>query len=226
MDVVHERLRLYGLDSAAIEHIEPDAAEPLSFFRLRSPVAGVVQRRDVSPGQTVGPTETPIQVASLDRLWVMIDAFEQDVPLLRTGQPVRLSARSLPGRTFDAVIDWISYELDPETRTVHVRAVVDNPGGMLRAGMFGTAAIQVGSDAGLATIPVDAVQTLEGRPVVFVPGDEPGEFRAVPVVLGSEAGGSVAILSGPAPGDRAVVRGAFELMSAATAGGRSAEHEH
>lgn len=226
VDVVHERLRLYGLVGEEIENIEVDAAEPLSFFRLRSPVAGVVQHRDVSPGQTVGPTETPFHVASLDRLWVMINAFEQDVPRLRTGQPVTLSVRSLPGRTFEAVIDWISYELDPETRTVHVRAVVDNPDGALRAGMFGTAAVRVEADERLATIPVDAVQTLDGGPVVFVPGDEPGEFRAVPVTLGAEGAGIVEIASGLSPGDAAVVRGAFELMSAATAGGRSAEHEH
>lgn len=226
VDVIHERLRLYGLTPEVIEAIEPDAAEPLSFFRLTSPVAGVVQRRDLSPGQTVGPTDTPIHVARLDRLWVMIDAFEQDVPRLKTGQPVTLTVRSLPGRTFEAVTDWISFELDPETRTVRVRAVAGNPGGVLRAGMFGTAAIQIENGTGYATIPVDAVQTIDGRSVVFVPGDEPGEFRAVEVTTGAEGAGMVELTAGLAPGDSAVVRGAFELMSAATAGGRSAEHGH
>lgn len=225
IDVVHERLRLYGLTDEAIENIEPDAAEPLSFFRLTSPIEGVIQRRDVSPGQTVGPTETPIHVARLDRLWVMIDAFEQDVPRLAVGQPVSLSLRSLPGRTFDAVIDWISFELEPETRTVRVRAVVRNPKGSLRAGMFGTAAIHVRGEASVASIPADAVQSVEGEDVVFVPGSAAGEFRAVPVTLGAEAGGNVEITDGLAPGDSAVVSGAFELMSAATAPGRSAEHE-
>jgi cobalt-zinc-cadmium efflux system membrane fusion protein len=226
VDVIHERLRLYGLTQEQVEAIEPDATEPLSFFRLTSPVAGVVQRRDISPGQTVGPSDTPIHVARLDRLWVMIDAFEQDVPRLETGQRVTLSLRSIPDTTFEAVTDWISFELDPETRTIKARAVVQNAGGMLRAGMFGTVLIHVDGGAGYATIPVDAVQTIDGGKVVFVPGDEPGEFRAVPARIGAEGAGMVELTAGLAPGDSAVVSGAFELMSAATAGGRSAEHGH
>lgn len=226
VDVIHERLRLYGLSDAAIEAIEPEAAEPLSFFRLTSPVAGVVQQRDISPGQTVGPTDTPIHVARLDRLWLMIDAFEQDVPRLAEGQPVTFTVRSLPGRTFRATTDWISYVLDPETRTLRVRAVAENPDGALRAGMFGTAAIEVGGGDGHAMLPVDAVQTLGDERVVFVPGEEAGEFRSVPVRLGPEGGGMVEVVAGLSPGDAAVVHGAFELMSAATASGRSAEHGH
>lgn len=226
VDVIHERLRLYGLSQDAIEAIVPDAEEPLSFFRLASPVSGVVQRRDLTPGQTVGPSDTPFQVARFDRLWVMINAFERDVPRLRTGQRVTLSVRSLPDATFEAVTDWISYELDPETRTVHVRAVAQNPDGALRAGMFGTAAVHVEGDAAYATVPVDALQTLDGERVVFVPADEPGAFRAVRVETGAEAAGQVELTAGLVPGDSAVVRGAFALMSAATAGGRSAEHGH
>jgi cobalt-zinc-cadmium efflux system membrane fusion protein len=226
VDVIHERLRLYGLSAEAIEAIEPDADNPLSFFRLTSPVAGVVQRRDVSPGQTVGPSDTPIHVARLDRLWVMISAFEQDVPRLRTGQRVSLSVRSIPNRRFDAVTDWISYELDPETRSVRVRAIAQNPDGLLRAGMFGTAAIDTEGSAGYPTIPVDAVQTMDGRQVVFVPGTETGEFVPVAVRTGAEGGGMVELLAGLAPGDSAVVQGGFELMSAATASSRSAEHGH
>lgn len=226
VDVVHERLRLYGLSEERIEAIVPDADEPLSFFRLTSPVTGVIQRRDLTPGQTIGPTDTPFQVARLDHLWVMIDAFEQDVPRLRTGQRVTLAVRSIPDTTFEAVTDWISYELDPDTRTVRVRALAQNADGALRAGMFATAAVHVEGEATHAMIPVDAIQTLDGQRIVFIPTEAPGTFRAVPVETGAEAAGHVEVTAGLLPGDSAVVRGAFELMSAATAGGRSAEHGH
>lgn len=227
VDVVHERLRLYGLAAQTVEAAHTDSEEPLSFFRLRSPVSGVVQQRALSPGQTVGPGDTPVHVARIDSLWVMIDAYEQDIRYLATGQEVSLTVRSMPDRAFEAETDWVSAELDPETRTIAVRAVAANPEGLLRPGMFGTAVIRTGETmVEWALLPVDAVQTLEGRPVVFTVGDEAGEFRPVAVRLGAERADRVEVISGVVPGDSVVVAGAFELMSAATSGGRSAEHGH
>lgn len=225
-EAAREALRLYGLSGAEIGAIDAGGDAPLSHFRLTSPIDGVVQARDLSPGQSIGPDETPIHVANLDRLWVMIDAYEHDVPLLVEGQAVTLRVRSLPDRTFEGETDWVSYELDPETRTVRVRAVVGNPDGSLRPGMFGTASIRPASEPTYAMVPVDAVQQLEGRDVVFVPGDEAGAFKPAPVELGEEADGRVEIVAGLQPGDEAAVEGAFQLKSALTASGRSAAHSH
>ncbi|MFQ5549617.1 MAG: efflux RND transporter periplasmic adaptor subunit [Gemmatimonadales bacterium] len=226
VDVIHETLRLYGLSIDEIEAIEPDAQEPLSFFRLTSPVAGIVQRRDLSPGMTVGPEDVPIHIVRPDHLWVLIDAYESDLPLLETGQRVSLALRSVPNQLFEAVTDWISYALEPETRTIRVRAILDNSSGLLRAGMFGTASIHTANTSTHAVLPVDAVQTLDGQQVVFIPTPESGGFQAVAVRVGNEGGGFLEIIDGLAPGDYAVVAGAFELMSAATAGSRSADHGH
>lgn len=227
LDAARETLRLYGLTLDDIAAVDAGGEEPLSHFALRSPTAGRIQRRELSPGQSVGPRDTPIHVADVRRLWAMIEAYDRDVPLLEIGRSVELTVRNIPGQTFEGEVDWISYELDPETRTLSVRAVVENRDGRLRAGMYGTARMNLSSDVRSALLPVDAVQTLGEHTVVFVPGHEDGAFRPVEVQLGAESQeGWVEILSGIEPGDRVVVEGAFDLKSAATASGRSAAHSH
>jgi len=225
-DAAVEELRLYGLSQKQVRGIEAGSDRPLSRYRLTSPLAGVVQKRELTPGQTVGPEETPIHVVDTSKVWVMLEGYERYLPVLQTGQSVRFRSRALNDRTFTGKIDWISRELDPQTRTVRVRAVVENTGDLLRAGMFGKATVTTSADGKVAMVPVDAVQTIEDRPMVFVPGDKDGHFRAVPVTLGQEAESRVEVLQGLQPGNRLVVRGAFDLKSALTASGRSAAHSH
>lgn len=226
LDAASEALRLYGLSHNDIQNIKAGSETPLSYFYLSSPLSGTIQERNLSPGQTISPSQTPVHVADLSKVWVMIDGYEQDIRYLDTGQAVELSVRSIPGITFEGTTDWISYELEKETRTMPVRALFDNPDGKLRAGMFGTARIYTNSKETAALIPVDAVQQIEGTDRVFVPGDEAGSFRSVAVTLGNERDGFVEVLSGLTPGQTAVVSGAFDLKSALTAATRSADHGH
>jgi len=221
-----EALRLYGLSEENIQDIETGSDQPLSRFYVTSPIDGVIQERNLSPGQTVSSSETPIHVANLSQMWVMIDAYEQDIRYIEPGQTVTISVRSIPNETFKGTIDWISYALEEGSRTMPVRAIVDNPNRKLRAGMFGTARIQTGQERDIAMIPVDAVQTIEGKSRVFVPGEENGSLRPVSVRLGAENEGLVEVLSGLQPGDQAVTAGAFDLKSALTAQTRSASHGH
>ncbi len=221
-----EALRLYGLSKTDIQNIEAGSDQPLSRFYLTSPLDGVIQERDISPGQTISPSETPIHVANLSKMWVMIDAYEQDIRYLNKGQSVSLSVRSIPGQTFEGTTDWVSYSLEKQSRTMPVRAIVENPNRKLRAGMFGTARISTGKERSVAMIPIDAVQTVNGEKVVFVPGEELRSYKPVDVMLGGENDGYVEIASGLQPGDEAVVAGAFDLKSALTAKSRSASHGH
>lgn len=225
-DAARAELRLYGLDQKDIAGIAVGGEQPLSRYYLSAPIAGTIQRRDLVTGQTVSAQETPIHIVNSRRMWVMIDAFEQDLARLRPGQPVKLTVRALPGQSFTGKTDWVSHELDEQSRTVRVRAVVANDNGALRAGMFGTARIQTDAEQRFALVPVDAVQTVGEDKLVFVPAEEAGAFRAVVVQTGAEGDGQIEIRQGIEPGDKVVVAGAFDLMSALTASGRSASHGH
>ena len=221
-----EELRLYGLSVADIKPAG-EREIPLSHFRVTSPVTGTLQKRDVQIGQTVSAQETPFHVANSSRMWVMIDAYERDIANVEEGQQVRLTMSSLPGEGAQGQIDFISQTLEEETRTLRMRAVVPNPDGVLRDGMYGRAHISTDQMVERALISTDAVQTIDGSSMVFVPGEEEGHFQAVEVRLGDESqSGMVELLSGLQPGDAAVTKGAFDLKATLTSQSRSAAHSH
>lgn len=196
-------------------------------FSIVAPFAGVVVARDVSLGEMATPTDTLFTVADLSEVWIGLDIFERDLARVRLGQSVAVTTTAYPGRTFPGRIVYIGDVLDPATRTVRARVEIPNASGALKPGMFATASIQVGGGGpAVAVVPRDALQELEGRQVVFVPGDEPGEFRAVPVEVGETIEGDrVIIVSGLAPGSRVVTAGAFALRSELSKG-EVGEHGH
>ncbi len=221
-----EALRLHGLSTADVAPAG-EREMPLSHFRVTSPVSGTLQKRDVEVGQTVSAQETPFHVAGSSQMWVMIDAYERDIAAVEQGQSVRLTVSSLPGESVQGRIDFISQTLEEESRTLRMRAVVPNPDGALRDGMYGRAHISTDATVERALISTDAVQTIDGASMVFVPGRKAGHFRAVEVRLGEESqDGEVELLSGLQPGDAAVTNGAFNLKATLTAQSRSASHSH
>ncbi len=211
-----ERLRVLGA-----EHGEG------SQFTVTAPFAGVVVQRDASRGEMATPSDQLFTVADLSRLWIELDIFERDLSRVARGQPVTVTTTAYPGRTCPGRIVYVGQVLDTATRTVEARVEVPNDDGMLKPGMFATARIQVGGGgAPVAVVPQAAVQELEGQQVVFVPGDQPGEFRAQPVEVGEQAdSGRVVVRSGLKGGDRVVISGAFSLRSE-LAKGELGEHGH
>lgn len=196
-------------------------------FDVTAPFAGVVVERNVSLGQMATASDTLFTVADLSRVWIELDVFERDLSRVRVGQMVSVSTDAFPNRTFPGRIVYVGDVVDAVKRTVRARVEISNQGGALRPGMFARASIRVGGGAVVAAaVPQAAIQEVEGKSVVFIPGSKPGEFRAVPVQVGeSMVGGKVVILSGLTPGARVVVEGAFTLRSE-LAKGEIAEHGH
>jgi cobalt-zinc-cadmium efflux system membrane fusion protein len=196
-------------------------------FTLVAPFAGVVVARDASLGEMATPADTLFTVADLSEVWIELDIFERDLARVKRGQSVAVLVSAYPSRSFPGRIVYVGDVLDPAKRTVRARVEIPNRDGALKPGMFATANIQVGGGGPpMAVVPQDAVQTVEGKLVVFVPGDAPGEFRAVPVAVGPTTDGNrIIILSGIAPGSRVVTAGAFALRSE-LGKGEIGEHGH
>lgn len=198
-------------------------------YALTAPFAGVVVAREASLGEMASPADQLFTVADLARVWIEFDVYERDLSRVAPGQTVDVTTAAYPGRTFPAQIVYVGDIVDPEKQTVRARVEIPNAGGVLKPGMFATALIRVGGGGTpVIAVPKEAVQEVEGRQVVFVPGDAPGEFRAQPVRVGEATdNGRVLILSGLPAGARVVTTGAFDLRSELAAGEISdAGHGH
>lgn len=107
-------------------------------FELKSAVSGTVVDRTVTPGQWVGndPSQILLTVADLDRLQIIVDVYEHDLPLIHTGDPAMATVEAYPGEVFPAVIAKIGDVVDRDTKTVKVRAMVKDEGRKLKQGMY------------------------------------------------------------------------------------------
>ncbi len=181
---------------------------------VRAPISGVVQERSVTQGETVAADAALLILVNTASVALEATLYERDVTLVHLGAPVRLTVDALPGRAFSGRISFLGARLDPETRTLTARALIPNRG-ELRPGMFARGQIEVGSGAMVLAVPKDAVQSMDGKPVVFVRGAKPDTFLAREITKGATAGGKTQIKSGLKPGEMVVSQGAFIVKSQA-----------
>lgn len=206
-------------------------------YPLKSHIDGTITEQHASVGETKGPQDELFVVADLSQVWVIGYIPEKDAHAVSPGMNATVTLDAYPDKSWQGTVDWIASTLDAKSRLLPIRVELENPEGKLKPGMFGAIHLSAAdSDAdtntdtdtarGVALVPVDAVQQLKGKNIVFVPGDHPGEFRAQPVELGDESGGRVEVVSGLSPTAKIVTHGAFDIKAALTAGGRSAAHSH
>ncbi len=139
-DLAREKLRLWGLSDERISSIEK-SGKASDNLDIDAPIGGVVIQKHINEGDYVNTGTKMFQIADLDRVWVMLDAYESDLPWVRFGQHVKFTVAGLPGKTFEGQVAFIDPQLDPQTRTVKVRVNAENERGMLKPGMFVTAEV-------------------------------------------------------------------------------------
>jgi cobalt-zinc-cadmium efflux system membrane fusion protein len=209
-----QRLRALGLRAEDIKVLERTGGWP-GRVPLVSPIDGVVITREVSLGQSVQSASDAFRVANLSWLWVVLDLFEKDLSYVHKDQKVVLRTEAYPGRTFPARVAYVGQVIDEKTRTAPVRVEFQNPDGLFRPGQFVTATL-VGdpslSKLEVLAVPRKAIQTVEGKPIVFV-AESDGSFGKRNVELGISGGGQVEVRSGLSVGERVAADGGFLLKS-------------
>lgn len=174
-----------------------------------SSIAGTVVERKVTQGQVVAPADALFTVADLGQLWAVADVPEQEATLVQPGQDVALEIPALGGERLHSKLIYVGDTVDPETRTVMVRTVLQNPERRLKPAMLATMLI-AGKARPRLVIPAAAVVRQDNGDYVFQQL-KPGQFRLIPVTLGPETAGHRVVLSGLKAGTPIVVDGAFHL---------------
>jgi cobalt-zinc-cadmium efflux system membrane fusion protein len=198
-----------------------ESNESLHPYELRSRTGGRVIAKDVSPGENASPERELFAIADLSTVWVDLDVYRRDFGRLRVGQPVRVDAGdgSPPGETQLAYLSPIG---TVNTQTLLARAVLPNPDGSWRPGLFVTSEVEVGvADVPVAVV-ARAIQKLGEVDVVFV--SDGTAFEAQPVELGRRDDTHVEIASGLSAGQRYAGAGSFVVK--AEIGKSGAGHDH
>jgi cobalt-zinc-cadmium efflux system membrane fusion protein len=182
---------------------------------LAATVRGVVVERNLSAGQEVRPdqggpgNQALFVVSDPSVLWVQIDARESDVTSLKPGTQITLTLPDLLGQTFEARIAATGDFIDSNTRSIKVRAVINNTQRLLKAEMLGTARIERKLVAGVL-VPASAVQLRGTQHWAYVQ-TEPGVFEPRHVKLGYEGLQDVLIVDGVNAGEQVVIENSLLL---------------
>ncbi len=206
------KLRLWELSEAEIQRIE-ESGTVQERVNLTAPVSGVVLDRKVSREAYVQEGTVLFEVADLSTVWVIFEAYADDLAWLHRGQSVAFTMRSNPGHQQEATIAYIDPVVNPNTRTARVRAEVSNPSRRLKPNMLVHGTTSGRGDAPKPLVPASAVLWTGPRSILYVrvPDANTPRFEAREVTLGHQAGDHYVIEAGVKAGEAVVTHGAFRI---------------
>jgi membrane fusion protein, heavy metal efflux system len=210
-DAALQELVSLQVPAATIKEIQAGGKVARVEGMIRAPVAGTVVERLVTPGQLLEAGATPcFTVADLSRVWVMAQVFGADLAAVSVGDAAEVN--SIGSKSFSGRVDNIAALVDPDTRAVAVRVVVDNPGDLLKKQMYVRVRLEARQESRGLLVPVSAIlRDDENLPFVYqLQADDSLARRHV--TLGSRTGDAYAIAEGLSAADKIVVDGALFLQ--------------
>ena len=205
------KLELWGISGKQISTPETSGIPHVTLYAYAS---GTVVDRKVTQGQYVNAGDTLFTVADLSQVWIKADVYEEQLPQIRAGQQVDITADSLPNRTLHGHVDFIEPSASPQTRTVPIHVHVANPGMRLLPGMFVNATFVSRAAQPSIVVPRSAVLDTGTRKIVYLARPN-GLFEAREVQVGAPTEDLFPVSGGLALGDKVVLNGNFLIDSQA-----------
>jgi membrane fusion protein, heavy metal efflux system len=199
----------------ALRRLQILGLKPGSFGQtvaVKAAISGKVLDMNVVPGEFRNDPNSPLMtIADLSSLWVSADVPESAIRLIQQGEKVEITLLAFPGETFVGRVTRIADTVDPQTRTVKVRAELANSGGRFLPEMFARIRHTEGTRQ-VPVVPAAAVIQGDGSSIVFVE-KEKGVFEQRPVETGKRQGALLPVTSGLKVGEKVVVDGVMLLKA-------------
>jgi cobalt-zinc-cadmium efflux system membrane fusion protein len=206
-----ERMGLFGVSPAAVASVLGHK-RIMPFLAITAPRAGLVISRSVNPGEMADTSKELFTVADLSTVWLVGSVYEKDIPKVHLGQEATVTLDSVPGEEFGGKVNFVSEVLNPQTRTLDVRAEIPNPGLRLKPNMFARMSIRVGQQTVLAA-PLSAIQKVGDYQFIYV-AVAPHTFEERKITVGRQNNQYAEILSGAREGDSIAVNGTTGIKGA------------
>ncbi|MGC1515951.1 MAG: efflux RND transporter periplasmic adaptor subunit, partial [Maribacter sp.] len=221
-NAVRNKLKLWKLSDKQIDKIE-EVGKVQENFPVYATVSGTITDIMVEEGDYVKQGQPLYKIANLNTVWAVFDAYENQISSLKEGQEVELTTNAYPNKEFTAKVSFVDPLLNSSTRTVMVRAILNNKENLLKPGMFveGTIKNAQMKMENAVVVPASAVMWTGERSVVYVKTN-PNEpiFEMREVALGNTNGDTYTIISGLENGDQIVTNGTFTVDAAAQLQGK------
>jgi membrane fusion protein, heavy metal efflux system len=213
---VRNRLRILGRSDEEIDKLEKldrIGAETI----VGAPLAGTIIQRKVGPGQYIqsGATDPVFTVGDLSTVWLVANVRESDAPKMKLDAPVEVTVFAWPGRVFNAKLSYVAPALDPNTRRLPVRAVINNPNRELLPEMFASFRIVSGEGRLMPAVPADAIVYEGAHARVWVARPDSKSVVSRSIEVGDSANGLVEVRKGLNVGESVVTSGPLFIDRAA-----------
>jgi cobalt-zinc-cadmium efflux system membrane fusion protein len=209
-----QALKIFGVTAQELDDAQRQGVAINPQLAVRSPIAGVVVQKLVSPGLVIQAGMTAcFTISDVSTVWVQGHIYDRDLESIRVGDVVEATNSSF-AETFHGTVSYIGALIDPATRTTPVRIVTQNTKGLLKKDMFVDAVIHTRSAKNVLSVPTSAIlRNDENLPFVYVEST-PGQFAQRLVTLGDQHGEETAISSGVKEGEKLVSEGSVFLQFA------------
>ena len=227
-NAVRNKLKLWKLSENQINQIEK-TGKVKENFPVYATVSGTVSEKLVEQGDYVSQGQALLKIANLNSVWANFDVYENQISNFKVGQDISITTNAYPNETFKAKVSFINPVLNQETRTVTMRAVLNNSKGKFKPAMFVTGKVEATEKQTKEqlSIPATAVLWTGKRSVVYVkPDASKPVFEMREVVLGGKAGDNYQVRKGLKSGEEIVTNGIFTIDASAQLQGKKSMMNH
>lgn len=211
-DAEDKRIDAIGLTREEAERKEDEGTEKTGYLPIKSPISGIVTERNVVIGQLVEANTTTFKIMNISKLWAEGQIYEKDLTKVSGKPKIEFTTSAYPNEKFKGEVILIGQTIDEHSRTIKVRASLQNAGNKLKPNMFGELFIPINSNIKGIVIPTDAMVKKGNESYVFIVKND-STFTRRNVEAGIEFAGMREVVSGLKKGEKIVSKGVFFLKS-------------